>query len=55
MGNLAEVRGAFCKLYGFLDAKLSDTQKQRMVFDPIMTENALCKFTRVVGANQFAI
>ncbi|KAJ7245185.1 hypothetical protein B0H12DRAFT_1308057 [Mycena haematopus] len=55
MASTDEVRAAFGKLYGFLDRNLSDVQKQRMVFDSIMTENSLCKFSRVVGANKFVV
>ncbi|KAJ7657679.1 hypothetical protein DFH06DRAFT_1408617 [Mycena polygramma] len=49
MGNADEIRAAFCRLHGFLDNKLSAAQKAHMVFDAIMTENSLCKLTRVAG------
>ncbi|KAJ7618916.1 hypothetical protein DFH06DRAFT_1362497 [Mycena polygramma] len=49
MGNANEIRAAFCRLHGFLDNKLSAAQKAHMVFDAIMTENSLCKLTRVAG------
>ena len=55
MGNIDDIRAAFCKLYEFLDSNLGDTQKHHMVFDPIMVENSLCKFTRAVGAKKFVI
>ncbi|KAJ7679548.1 hypothetical protein DFH06DRAFT_1121229 [Mycena polygramma] len=49
MGNADEIRAAFCRLHGFLNNKLSAAQKAHMVFDTIMTENSLCKLTRVAG------
>ncbi|KAJ7633845.1 hypothetical protein DFH06DRAFT_1139764 [Mycena polygramma] len=49
MGNADEIRAAFCRLHRFLDNKLSAAQKAHMVFDAIMTENSLCKLTRVAG------
>ncbi|KAJ7788620.1 hypothetical protein B0H14DRAFT_2536574 [Mycena olivaceomarginata] len=55
MGNVEEIKAAFCKLYGFLDSKLSKTQKRHMVFDTFMTENGLCKVSRVVKAQKFKI
>jgi hypothetical protein len=54
-GNVKEIKAAFCKLYRFLDAKLSKTQKRDMVFDMFMTENGLCKVLRVVKAQKFKI
>ncbi|KAK7006529.1 hypothetical protein R3P38DRAFT_2793662 [Favolaschia claudopus] len=42
MGNKAEIKAAFCKLYDFLVVKLDDVQKAAMVFDAIMLENGLC-------------
>ncbi|KAJ6459761.1 hypothetical protein C8R47DRAFT_1226460 [Mycena vitilis] len=46
---LGLIKAAFCRLHGFLDNKLSAAQKLHIVFDAIMTENSLCKLTRVAG------
>ncbi|KAJ7780603.1 hypothetical protein DFH07DRAFT_729133 [Mycena maculata] len=44
--DVTVVKGGFSRLYRFLDVKLSDASKKRMVFDAIMVENGLCKLTR---------
>ncbi|KAJ6488181.1 hypothetical protein C8R47DRAFT_1276742 [Mycena vitilis] len=49
MRNADKIKAAFCRLHGFLDNKLSAGQKLHIVFDAIMTENSLCKLTRVAG------
>ncbi|KAJ7930256.1 hypothetical protein B0H13DRAFT_1858885 [Mycena leptocephala] len=51
MADINEVRAGFCRLHGFLDRNLGNTQKLRKVFDAILVENGLCKFTRVMGEN----
>ncbi|KAJ7118408.1 hypothetical protein C8R43DRAFT_960374 [Mycena crocata] len=53
--NVEEVKAGFGKLYTFLDKKLTAAPKGHMIFDRIMTENSLCKLTRVVKENQFFI
>ncbi|KAJ6452343.1 hypothetical protein C8R47DRAFT_1229446 [Mycena vitilis] len=57
MGNADEIKAAFCRLYGFLNNKLSAAQKAHIVFDALMTENSLCKLTRVAGdkADEFKV
>jgi hypothetical protein len=49
MGNFNEVRTAFSRLYRFLDKNIGDAQKLRIVFEAIIVENSLCKYTRVSG------
>ncbi|KAJ7127687.1 hypothetical protein C8R44DRAFT_873501 [Mycena epipterygia] len=49
MANISEVRTKFTQLYNFLDTRLTDSQKLKMIFDAIMVENGLCKFTRVTN------
>ncbi|KAJ7934038.1 hypothetical protein B0H13DRAFT_2262610 [Mycena leptocephala] len=51
MADINEVRAGFCRLHGFLDRNLGNTQKLHKVFDAILVENGLCKFTRVMGEN----
>ncbi|KAJ6514440.1 hypothetical protein C8R47DRAFT_1206789 [Mycena vitilis] len=46
MRNADKIKAAFCRLYGFLDNKLSAAQKLHIVFDAIMTENSLCRAKR---------
>ncbi|KAJ7205828.1 hypothetical protein GGX14DRAFT_367739 [Mycena pura] len=55
MADVEEVRAKFVRLYKFLDQKLTDAQKVRMVFDAIMVENGLCKITRVVGGKIYVL
>ncbi|KAJ7763760.1 hypothetical protein B0H16DRAFT_1311070 [Mycena metata] len=55
MASMVEVKAGFSKLQGFLDTKLTAAQKAHMIFDPIMSENSLCKLTRVVKAKMFVI
>ncbi|KAJ7215911.1 hypothetical protein GGX14DRAFT_606870 [Mycena pura] len=55
MANMEEVRAKFVRLYDFLDQKLTDAQKVRMVFDAIMVENGLCKMTRVVKLKVYVL
>ncbi|KAJ7119234.1 hypothetical protein C8R43DRAFT_960164 [Mycena crocata] len=55
LANVEEVKAGFGKLYTFLDKKLTAAQKGHMIFDGIMTENSLCKLTKVVKEKQFFI
>ncbi|KAJ7731759.1 hypothetical protein B0H16DRAFT_1468931 [Mycena metata] len=55
MASMVEVKAAFSKLQGFLDTKLTTAQKAHMIVDPIMSENSLCKLTRVVKVKMFVI